>query len=557
MPFFAKRHFTIMKSINPKFFFIPVISFVFIIGVIFIGIDVRFRLKEVESRANTLSGLSHIQKDLNLFIYDVTYYRNIATTTHLLFLAEQKESKLIKAKEINPIITFLSTLESHVKLRKAQKLQTRISILIDGQRKQLRVLSQELKISWITIFLMSLLGCLLAIAGSILSLLFAKRSKNLVISERKPIIAIDNAEERKKIKYEFLTIVSHELKTYLNVIIGLTNLIQDRNKDQELEADLEMLRLSNQGLKSTIDNSIDLGDIEKGMVILNNTPIRLSKYIKSIVHSFIPSARQNKVDIHLEYDENIPLEVSGDPFRLNQILFNLIKNAIKFGTNGLVIISTKLISNQDNIAKIRFSVIDNAIGIDPVKTDKIFESFSQVNERITENYRGGGIGLSIIKNLLIVMNSEIQLKSKPGQGSMFYFELDMEFSETSEAKKNPVGGPVLIVDDNKINRILLSRYLDVLNIRVDESESADDAILACKKTDYRIILMDLQMPIIDGVEATKIIREQKSNLNTAIFAVSSSSKEAMKLKCKGVDFTGFIPKPIDRKELIQIVSQYC
>ena len=341
------------------------------------------------------------------------------------------------------------------------------------------------------------------------------------------------------------------------MIIGLTNLIQDRNKDQELEADLEMLRVSNQGLKSTIDSSIDLGDIEKGIVILNNQPIRLSKYINSIVHSFIPSARQNKVDIHLEYDENIPLEVSGDPFRLNQILFNLIKNAIKFETNGLVIISTKLISNQDNIAKIRFSVIDNTIAVKPIETDKIFESFSQENERITENYGGGGIGLSIIRNLLIVMNSEIQLKSKAGQGSMFYFELDMEISETSEAKKNSLNGPVLIVDDNKINRVLLSRYLSVLNIKVDEAESAADAILACKKTNYRIILMDLQMPIIDGVEATKIIREQKSNLDNAIFAVSASSKEIMKKKCKDVDFTGFIPKPIDREELIRIVSQYC
>ena len=128
---------------------------------------------------------------------------------------------------------------------------------------------------------------------------------------------------------------------------------------------------------------------------------------------------------------------------------------------------------------------------------------------------------------------------------------------TSEAKKNSLNGPVLIVDDNKINRVLLSRYLSVLNIKVDEAESAADAILACKITNYRIILMHLQMPIIDGVEATKIIREQKSNLDTAIFAVSASSKEIMKKKCKDVDFTGFIPKPIDREELIRIVSQYC
>ena len=408
-----------MKTINRNLFIIPGVSFLFILCVVYIGIDVRFKLKEVESRANILSGLSYIQKDLNLFIDDVTYYRNIATTTHLLFLAEQQESKLINAKEIDPIIAFFATTESYTKLRKAPLIQTRISILIDGQRKQLRVLSQELKISWIAIFLLGLLGCLLAIAGSILSLLFAKRSKNLATAERKRIIAIDNAEEGKKIKYEFLTIVSHELKTYLNVIIGLTNLIQDRNKDQELEADLEMLRVSNQGLKSTIDSSIDLGDIEKGIVILNNQPIRLSKYINSIVHSFIPSARQNKVDIHLEYDENIPLEVSGDPFRLNQILFNLIKNAIKFETNGLVIISTKLISNQDNIAKIRFSVIDNTIAVKPIETDKIFESFSQENERITENYGGGGIGLSIIRNLLIVMNSEIQFKVKHTSLSCF------------------------------------------------------------------------------------------------------------------------------------------
>jgi len=140
-----------------------------------------------------------------------------------------------------------------------------------------------------------------------------------------------------------------------------------------------------------------------------------------VVHSFIPSAQQNQVDIQLDYDENIPLEVEGDPFRLNQILFNLIKNAIKFGKNGRVIVSIKLVSIEVNQAKIRFNVIDNGIGIASVEVDKIFKSFSHANEAIMENYGGSGIGLSIIKNLLVLMNSEIQLKSEPGKGSLFYF----------------------------------------------------------------------------------------------------------------------------------------
>lgn len=132
----------------------------------------------------------------------------------------------------------------------------------------------------------------------------------------------------------------------------------------------------------------------------------------------------------------------------------------------------------------------------------------------------------------------------------------MEITETFEAQKNPLIGQVLIVDDNEINRILLSRYLGALNIKADEAKSGTEAILACKKTDYRIILMDLQMPVIDGVEATKIIRSNNPNSNTAIFAISASSKEKMKRKCKEVDFTGFIPKPIDREELIRTLNQY-
>lgn len=228
-------------------------------------------------------------------------------------------------------------------------------------------------------FLLSLLGCVFAIAGSILFLLYAKRSRALLITERERTLAIEKAEDGNKIKQEFLNIETHELKTYLNAITGLTNLIQDRNADQELEDDLEMLRLSNQGLKSIIDNSIYLGDIEKGTVILKPQPIRLSKYLKGIVHSFIPLSQQNSVDIHLEYNNDIPIEVLGDPFRLNQILFNLIKNAIKFGENGLIIISTKLISNKGNIAKIRLSVIDNGIGVTPIETNKIFKGFYQSN----------------------------------------------------------------------------------------------------------------------------------------------------------------------------------
>ena len=275
-----------------------------------------------------------------------------------------------------------------------------------------------------------------------------------------------------------------------------------------------------------------------------------------VVHSFIPSAQQNQVDIQLDYDENIPLEVEGDPFRLNQILFNLIRNAIKFGKNGRVIVSIKLVSIEVNQAKIRFNVIDNGIGIASVEVDKIFKSFSHANEAIMENYGGSGIGLSIIKNLLVLMNSEIQLKSEPGKGSLFYFELDMPISRTPDQEKSAKSTPILIVDDNKINRIILGLYLDVLNIKAEEASTGNEAIEACKKQDYRIVFMDLQMPEMDGIEATRIIRENHPNSNMVIFAVSASSKDTMKQKCKGVDFTGFIAKPIDRAELIKSVNQY-
>lgn len=280
-------------------------------------------------------------------------------------------------------------------MRQAPIVQAKINSLLDVQQSALNALNQELKIKWFIVFVLDILGCLFAVAGSILLMLFARRSQHLLIAEKERSIALEKAEEGNKIKHEFLTIVSHELKTYLNAITGLTNLIQDRNKDIELKDDLEMLRLSNQGMKSIIDNSIDLGDIEMGSLVLNNQSINLSKYLKGVVHSFIPSAQQNQVDIQLDYDENIPLEVEGDPFRLNQILFNLIKNAIKFGKNGRVIVSIKLVSIEVNQAKIRFNVIDNGIGIASVEVDKIFKSFSHANEAIMENYGGSGIGLSL------------------------------------------------------------------------------------------------------------------------------------------------------------------
>lgn len=546
-----------MKRVNQNLFLIPIISFLFIVGVVYIGIDVRLKLKEIETRAQVLDGLNIIQKDLNLFLEDVTYVRSIQTEKHLLFLKGKMGSKLMDDEEVVELINFFSTMESHTQHRHAPKILTKIFALIDFQRNRLNSLSQELKIRWIAVFLLGLLGCLFAIAGSILFLLFAKRTKNLALAENDRIIALEKAEQANKIKYEFLTIVSHELKTYLNAITGLTNLIQERNDNKELDGDLEMLRLSNQGLKNIIDNSIDLGDIEMGEVELNIQPIKLSKYLKGVVHSFIPSAQQNNVELRFEYDEGIPNEVLGDPYRLNQILFNLIKNAVKFGENGLVTISAKLVSRMASEVCIRFSIIDNGIGISAGETDRIFNSFSHANEGITEKYGGSGIGLSIIRNLLLLMKSEIKLKSNPGQGSIFYFELNMGVAKSMTQPENTANGSILIVDDNKINRVILSRYLSVLNISVDEAKSGAEAIEACKKYDYNIVFMDLQMPDVDGIETTKTIRANSPNSKTAIFAVSASSKEVMRKKCKEVEFTGFIPKPIDREDLIRTVNQYC
>ena len=353
--------------------------------------------------------------------------------------------------------------------------------------------------------------------------------------------------------------MTHELRTPLYAVTGLSNMLLDENPKPEQVQHLKSLKFSGDYLLTFINDILQINKIEANKVEVEPEPFNLKKKINNIILALNNSAQDNGVKIHFEYDQDLPENFIADQLKISQILINLIGNSIKFTKDGDIWIRIYKIDEVGKTFTLRFEVEDNGIGISQEKQDNMFESFSQGSIQINRKYGGTGLGLSIVKGLIDILKGKIYVRSELEKGTTFYFEIPLEKSTVKEGEENKVtyfdgniedidlsNVKILVVEDNKINQMITKKILTKMELKCDIVDNGEAAVEKIKANDYNIVLMDIHMPGISGIEATKIVRSFDKELT--IFALTAVTIEDKMHEFEEAGFTDIIPKPFKQEE---------
>ena len=354
----------------------------------------------------------------------------------------------------------------------------------------------------------------------------------------------------------------------MNGIIGMIDILKRSNLSDEQREFIDIIDISGENLLTIINDILDFSNIESGQIELENISFNIEKQIDDILKLLNFKANAKGLEISYKIAPEIPQTVKGDPVRLKQILINLINNAIKFTSKGSIKILIEFISEDEYKIKCKFKVIDTGIGISEKGKLRLFKSFSQTDSSTTRKYGGTGLGLAISKNLTNLMDGEISVDSQEGLGSTFWFTIvfnkDLDDKKPIETKvEAKIFTPkrqlsILLVEDNKINQKVASYNLKKMGHIIEIAENGKIAYEKFKENKYDIILMDVHMPEMDGIEACKIIRnhEQKHNMinKINIIACTANVLEEDKKKYKNAGMNGYISKPFKQTELLNLLN---
>lgn len=407
---------------------------------------------------------------------------------------------------------------------------------------------------------------LLILSGSIVGyhiLRQFKRQRLLIqelhIAEKKATIAAQTKEN-------FLANMSHEIRTPLSGILGFTNLLQKRTLDETSKEFVSSIQHSGENLMTIINDILDLSKIEAGMMRITKGIFSINGLVNSVETFFIERAKEKGLTISSKIDLSIPDTLNGDATRLTQILVNLIGNAIKFTHQGNINIEIYNEQQTEKEVVIGFKVSDTGIGIDKEKLNEVFERFNQGEDSTTRNFGGTGLGLSIVKSLIQLQNGDIEVISEQGKGTTFQFYIPYAIAKEqlnvipkvdTNYFKDKTNAPlkVLIVDDNVINQSLMKHLLLQWNIDFDTANNGLEAVEFLRNNDCDLVLMDIQMPQMDGYVATQTIREELK-LNTPIIAMTAHALAGERERCMSRGMNEYISKPIKEDELFKLISNF-
>lgn len=387
--------------------------------------------------------------------------------------------------------------------------------------------------------------------------------------QQKIITLLNESDKRSRelagMKEQFLANMSHEIRTPMNSILGFTNLLRRTELNQQQKDYVQNIHSAGENLLALVNDILDLSKIEAGMMSVEEVRFSLHTLMQSVGSMFREKIREKGLALHIHIDPAVPDVLQGDAVRLTQILVNLISNAVKFTEQGHIKLEAIQVEERTDGVQLQFMVADTGIGIAPEKQEQIFERFQQAEAETTRRFGGTGLGLAIVRQLVVLLGGNIYVESQPGEGSRFFVslfyklpDLDQLFSEAMEAQSEPVPVQelrILIAEDNAMNQHLITHLMKSWVIDFTLVSNGKEAIEALQRQPYSLVLMDLQMPEMDGYKATETIRK-RMRLDVPIIAMTAHAMAGEKEKCLQLGMNDYVSKPIKETELYAAIARH-
>lgn len=382
-------------------------------------------------------------------------------------------------------------------------------------------------------------------------------------AEKKLIDAKETAINMMKARTQFVSVLSHEIRNSLQAMIGITQLLIEDNKQVEQTQRIEALKFATDNLLLLVNDILDFSKLEQGNSTIKLQDFSLLELLRSLKQTFEFKAKAKGLVLEIDADREIPAVLVGDPSRLSQVLTNLIGNAIKFTEKGWIGIFAEIKELNETEVSIEFSVSDTGVGIPTEKHDMIFEQFSQAHTDYKQNFGGTGLGLAISRQILLLQGSTMQVQSKEDEGSRFYFVLSFARSSLSslpirkKLSDHDLGGVrVLVAEDNQVNQLVISQFLKRWKAQSEIVSNGKVVLEKLKNKNYDLLLLDLQMPVLNGYETAKEIRKKYSPEELPIIALSADSWEEIQEQMQGTGINDFIRKPFAIQDFYEKIKQY-
>ena len=525
-----------------------------------LGIYNTYHDKKSEAE-NHYAVAEKIARDNKFESYLINIYENLVR--HYNHYKEPQKEKEYKAR----LDSLSKVVYSEDKLDKVQKAAVQIEL--DEYKMQLERVEQANNVHKKSLKESKLIVILFIVILIVLLLFLLTLYKNIKLREQanlelkkaneELLLAKEKAEEASQLKSQFVSTITHELRTPLYGVIGITNIILDEHKELGNSPHLKSLKFSAKYLLSLVNDILQINKIEEKRIVLENLIFNLTDEITLIKNSVEYIADKNNDKLTLEIDTAIPEFLIGDKLRLSQIIMNLISNALKFTKNGEVSITADLKKVEGQIYFIEFKIKDTGIGIAKEHQDKVFDKFVQI-ERKEEDYQGTGLGLSIVSSLVKLFDSEIHLESEENIGTTFSFTIGFEFDEMKSLEiinnievdlSTTHVYNILVVEDNKINQVVTKKIIQSSNMTCTIVDDGYAALVAIERETFDLILMDINMPLINGFETTRKIREK--GIKIPIIALTAFDKEEVTEEAISAGMNDIMVKPFEPSKLFQVI----